>query len=351
MFLHYLIVCLVVIFSPLLVVSMFYGIGYSLLERFVEPVFDFRRKRILELAAGFFIVSMILAMYLEIITGHFHIQTSGLSGETKLLIPCLFLVVIRCIVKFHSSRIARDHLNVVMFIVIVSSAASLAIFINNVASGNGKNLPINLPDSSFFINLFLLSAFIPFITDVVLICAKKNYFVKRYIIKDKKLIDLTEELPITFEFISGEDTIKNRIKMLVDEHKNRRLSIMTKSYGTVINNIEGMVKRCTEGGVRIIGPSANDNTEISMRIVEIEKRGLLVCEEYFDDIRVVMDGDHRLIASFATSGNRGSHVGVYTEHPFIISLFRSYFETKCRKKGLCSTECTEVDNELRKVCS
>ncbi len=344
------IIFFIIVFTPMLAASLFYGIGYSALERFVDPVFDYRFKRLAELSAGFFIASLIMSMYLDVISSHFHVDIERLDQADKIAIPCLFLVVVRCIVKFHSSRIARDHINMVMFLILVSGAASLAVTIIRAINGYNDAQIFHFPDNHFFIKLLILSAIIPFTTDTILIQSKKFYFVKKYLIKDKKLIDLTEELPITFEFISGEDNINNKIKELIydgSEHscQNRPLFIMTKTYTTITNNIDAISQRCNYGGIKIIGPYANDDSIIASRIKSIEERGVLVCKESYDDIRTVIDGDHRLIASFATSGNKGSHVGVYSEHPFIISMFKSYFTTKCRKKGPCNAECNYISRE------
>lgn len=326
---NYSMIFLIVLIAPVLVVSIYYGLGYSILMRFVDPSFELKRERLLELIISFYIFSCLSIFYIDIISSHFHIP-SEIVNDFKFLfsVPCILFVVLRCIVRFHSSRIARDHLNIIIFIALVSSSVTCTY-----SMFNATHIDFSFFDREFFIMALFLSISIPLCSETILSLLHYIPIYEKYIIKQTRLIDLSEELPAKIEFIFGEKEINDKIYRLISDNVKLRLRIITNKYSTVEKNIDNILRRCNgEGGVSIIG-SADQDEVIQRRFTLFESKGLLFCPGVYDKIRLIIDGEQRLLLSFATSGNKGSHVGIYSEHPFIISLFINYFDTKCKAMG------------------
>jgi hypothetical protein len=68
--------------------------------------------------------------------------------------------------------------------------------------------------------------------------------------------------------------------------------------------------------------------EVDNKLGDLQGKGARVCTGSFDKIRVIIRNNECAMATFATSGHKGSHIGFYSEHPVVISFFKAYFRTK-----------------------
>ncbi len=336
---------LAVLVVPVFVVSFYYGVGYSALERFVDPSYDSRVRRIIELIIAFYIFVIFSQPHIHLLMGHFHVKESEIPSISssslavvRILLPCCIYAFIRCLVLFHSSRMGRDHLNMIIFLYLVSTP--LTIFKIIKERGHYFDaLGIN-PELIGF--LAMLSVFVVLILEFILNRISKNPFFNKTIIKGKRLIDLADELPAELHFCFGKDEIKRRIKDLISKNPDNSLRMLVNQYTTVEDNINELLVRSQKSVVCIIG-SDDNNLELNDKLNSYNDMGIRCCRGGWDKIRVIIDGEKRLLASFATSGNKDSHVGIYSEHPFIVSLFVNYFDTKCKSiKGCNATNCKKM---------
>jgi len=339
MYVHtFLIVLATAIFTPLFVVSIHYGISYNLLERFVDPSFELKLKRLAELIVSYFIFSILILVFLDLIAEHFHFDGQIAVSPLRSLIPAFIFFIIRCMVRFHSARIGREHLNTIIFLIIVSTTITI-----------GYHAVMRMPfdELSFPVSTFgviLLGSFlVPLFGDSILLFAvDKISFVRKFIVKSNKLIDLTEELPITLDFICGRGKIDAKITDIIRENSDD-LCIMTNTYGTVANNALDIRERRRTGKIKIIGSNVKElsaDKDVQARMGVISRENIKICECNFDGIRLIIDANRRLMLTFATAGYEGSHIGIYSEHPFVVSLFKGYFDTKCNSLS-CDNRCSQ----------
>jgi hypothetical protein len=325
------------ILSPLIVVALYYGIGYNVLERFADPAFEVKIPRLIELFFSFFIFATICGLNIGVLD-HFHVPHSEKLRPFTVLIPILIYLVIRCIARFHSPRIARDHLNILVFIALVSTVINMLYY--NIIDRNDS---YHLPNMAFFIEVAILSIIVPTISEYLLFILPKNRFVRKFVMKENKLIDITDELPIKISFIVSQTNIDKKIKELISESSENVLRILTKSYTTISKNKDLIKERCKRSTVKIIGDNNLSDSDVAIRVAQLETEGLTICRSNYENIKMIIDGDKRVIATYPTSGTKGSHVGIYSDHPFIISLFKSYFDIKCSQNNCEMQSCKKKD--------
>lgn len=308
----------------------YYGLGDFVLEAFVNPSFDYKFIRLARLCLASLSAHLLFCWNADFLTDHFHIPSFDVAKLplTSAFITSVVYFATRLIVKRESPRVAREHLSILMFVLSISTIASIVPHKNHAGSFVFiPEIPIGISGFAIFI---LLSLTLPFLGEAIFYF--DSYFFRA---KESKLIDLTAELPIKLKFISGKKKIDKKIADLIRDDLNSELRILTNGYTTVEDNQQIILDRLKKADVKIIGGDFSRNQKIANRVDCLTKAGINMCEGHFDEIRVIIDGHQRLLASFATGG-KGSHIGVFSEHPFIIALFKAYFDTKC-----CILDCKE----------
>ncbi|MGO9377773.1 MAG: hypothetical protein ACLP29_04370 [Dissulfurispiraceae bacterium] len=346
----------VVLSTPLVAFVLFVGFDYIVVDHLVDPSFEFNGKRLLVLMLSVFAFSAICLFSLELVADHFGIGNEIKASPFSALIPGILFVLTRSTVRFLSPRVAREHLGILFLAILISSVVSLAYILCNAVPPWFHTQPFTLPGitavkTKYFFNwsslgmAALASIIIPLATDPILAIFGRQRAILMHRRRKNRLIDLTEQLPVKINFISGVTRIKEKIGELIDS-QSAELRIITKGYTTILDNRGKIKKRAQNPGstVMIIGAPleeiSNDRerAEIKDMIEELSKSGVRICEGSYDDVSVVIYGGKRVMVTFSTGGYDMSHVGIFCEHPFVVALFKSYFETKC-SNITCSHEC------------
>lgn len=327
---------LISVFTPLVIISIYYAIAHEVLEKIVEPSFELKSERFVYLVFSYLIFSVLVLGSIDVVAGHFHVESA--DPAVKVLIPALIFVAIRCIVMFHSSRVAREHLGTIVFIMVVSGVIKTGYNASTMSFSMHFGAPIT------YSGMILLTAIVPLAGDsVLLFLTREGRILSRFVDHKVRLIDLTEELPIKVRVVFG----RENIDMLIDDmigNGDGELCLVTNTFNTVILNSLAIQKRREKGTVKIIGNSTNlasQNSQLRESLELLRRKGVIICPGSFDSIRLIIDCHKRVLCSFATAGYRGSHVGIYSSHPFVVSLFKSYFDTKC-KSLKCENVCENI---------
>jgi len=312
-----------------------YRLNFYVYDQLVNPSFEMRPGRFFVLSISFFIFAVVILLTFDLFRGHFHV--SILDNNCAFILPSFLYLFIRGTVRFHSSRVASEHLNTLSFLVMVFASTKIGYAI---LSANHA-IDISVPIASYG-TLVLVALILPTIGDVIFHSISRITKIKEHISEIPKLIDLMEQLPINIEFMFGKDNIDKKIAQIISKGSGDLL-LITKTYSTVAMNIPAINDRIAKTDrVKILGDKdvyedyMNADEEIRRNILHIESAGLHFCTTHFDGIRLIVDCSKRVLLSFATS--RWSHVAIYSEHPFTVALFSSYFETKCRTIN-CEAKC------------
>jgi len=151
-------------------------------------------------------------------------------------------------------------------------------------------------------------------------------------------------LPVHIEFISGEGSIDDTIRNLIrgQNPRNHPLKILCNQYTTLLKHHEEVIQRKQHSEIKIIGSEIPLEGDLQRIFEDLNAHQINVCMGTFDGIRVILDGDSRLLVSFATAGYEKSHVGIYSEHPFLVALFKTYFDTKCSALNCQNSDCLKI---------
>lgn len=356
----YIVYVLIVIGISLVTVISFIGLGYSALNKIVEPSFDIKNaRRWIELLASYLLFSVIFVLASNIILKHFVISLpEGHLAPIFFFPPVLYLIT-RATVRFISARIAKDFLLSIVFIILVGVAVMLVFLIIGGTATFSYHIPVD-----YLLILLIMGIPTVFIGDIVLyyLPIKVKLIGKNYL-KDRKLIDLTDKLPVTMENIVGTDEIDKRIESILRNTKET-VKVITRSYTTIHKNLTIFKKllerrnRDEEITIKIIGGNVSDReafrTDIESRAVTSTLDSiktlvpdLHICQCKFDKIRLILRDSQEAIVTFSTGNSDKSHIGLYSSHPLFISLLENYFDAKCKTLP-CPDPCDSMCKGLSK---
>ncbi len=345
---HYVLILGTCFLSAFAVLALFLGLGTSALDRMVDPSFNLRSgKRFRELAYVYFILSMAVIYADGIFVEYFSVQNLLGSAEFRLVIPAIIFIVARTLTRCYSLRVAKHFLLSFLLIILVSGTTLVATLVLMGVSIKATLTSVVVPWDE--LSMICISALIiPFLTDLMLFSGLEHMpFLKKWLIKDKKLIDLLGKLPVTITTVVGNKNINQKITDLIRNSKNC-LFILTHKYTTVKENDVHIKSFLKNGGqlLRIIGCPPLQDSEAANRLKYLrEDQGYHICIRPYEKMRIIISDETRVMISYGTASYEGSHVGIYSDHTAAVSLFTSYFRTLCSscfpdRDEMCDKRCT-----------
>lgn len=341
----------------LIAILLFIAFGYSGLQKIIEPSFDLKNgRRWVELSIAYLIFSFIFVATSETILKHFGITLQKGSQASVVFFPPILYLITRSTVRFISARIAKDFLLSILLIIIVG----VSVMITFQIVGTIERFDYHVSVESIII-LAIMGIPTVFIGDFVLFYLPiKIKFIGDHYIKDRRLIDLTDKLPVKMENIIGVDAIDEKITEILSKTVSS-VKIITRTYTTVDKNIlifKKLADRRATGediDICIIGTKINDvkafhstaeqkRAELFLNKIKGLVSALHICQCTFDNIRLILRDSQEAMITFPTGNYEKSHVGLYSSHPLFISLLENYFDTKCKALP-CTDDCNRHTQE------
>jgi hypothetical protein len=340
---QYLLYVLLCILMSFFAIVSFISLGYSALNKIIEPSFDLNSgRRWLDLIFSYLIFSVLFVISFELLLKHFNIHAPRNSQAPLIFFPPVIYLLTRGTVRFLSARIAKDFLLSILFLILVGISMMMIFRIIGIVNELDYHI-----DSTSLILLCLMGIPTVFLGDIALYYLPlKMKLVRDNYVKDRRLIDLTEKMPVEIETVVGIEQIDQKITNIITQTRNT-IKIITKGYTTIYKNFAAFTRllnrRLTgeEITIMIIGTTVEDEKMFKNKheqetvkktlsdIREVLPK-LHICECKFDKIRLILRDSQEAIITFSTGNIEKSHIGFYSTHPLFISLLEGYFDTKCK---------------------
>ena len=161
-------------------VNIYFGWGYTILGNFAKSTTEITAKTITENCLSFYLFVILVFLMKGLLKGHFHIENTS-----HLIIASSLYVTLRFIAFFHSSKIAREHLNTIIFLIFVSFFANVVGYGQSWLTDTVKHpLVVKLLTSEDIFYISITSLLVPISTELYLKWLNKFEFVRRYLKKN-----------------------------------------------------------------------------------------------------------------------------------------------------------------------